>query len=79
MSENSEAGRQNHHTRYWIVGAVAAVVSAATVAYVFYSRAKHLKPQVETVQQILDRCHDQVRVIEEKLGQLNELTARQLS
>jgi hypothetical protein len=76
MSDSEGTQKPSHHTKYWIVGTVAAAVSAATVAYVFYLRSKHLKPQVEGVQQLLDRCHDQVRSIEDKLGQLNELATR---
>ncbi|GAB4462770.1 MAG: hypothetical protein OHK0029_30260 [Armatimonadaceae bacterium] len=53
------------------VGVVAAVVSAATVAYVFWWRSRHLTPKVESVQQLLDRCHTQVRDIQEKLGELS--------
>ena len=57
---------------YLIVGVVAAAVSAATAAYIFWSRSRHLVPQVETVQDLLDRAHDQVRDIEHRLNELRE-------
>jgi len=60
---------------YIVVGVVAAAVSAATAAYVFWSRSRRLSPHVETVQEILDRCHDQIRSIEQRLGDLHVPTA----
>lgn len=60
---------------YLIVGVVAATVSAATAAYVFWSRSRHLSPHAETVQDLLDRCHDQVRDIERRLGELHATSA----
>ena len=56
---------------YVIVGVVAAAVSAATAAYVFWVRSRRLAPHVETVQDLLDRCHDQVRDIERRLSELH--------
>jgi len=55
---------------YIVVGVVAAAVSAATAAYIFWQRQRRLVPQVETVQDLLDRCHAQVRSIEQRLGEL---------
>ena len=57
---------------YLVVGVVAAAVSAATAAYIFWLRSRHLSPQVETVQDLLNRCHDQVREIEQRLGDLRQ-------
>lgn len=56
---------------YIVVGVVAAAVSAATAAYIFWNRQRHLVPQSETVQDLLERCHSQVRSIEQRLGELN--------
>jgi hypothetical protein len=56
---------------YIVVGVVAAAVSAATAVYIFWKRQHHLAPQVETVQDLLERCHAQVRSIEQRLGELN--------
>ena len=69
MSESNPANPSSRRA-YIIVGVVAAAASAATAAYIFYSRSRDLAPQVETVQQLLDRCHDQVRTIEQRLGEL---------
>lgn len=55
---------------YIVVGVVAAAVSAATAVYIFWKRQQHLVPQVETVQDLLERCHAQVRSIEQRLGEL---------
>jgi hypothetical protein len=55
---------------YIVVGVVAAAVSAATAAYIFWKRQHRLSPQVETVQDLLERCHAQVRGIEQRLGEL---------
>lgn len=71
---NNGSGENNKRT-YLIVGVVAAAVSAATAAYIFWQRSRHLAPQVETVQQILDRCHAQVRSIEQRLGDLSSVTS----
>jgi septal ring factor EnvC (AmiA/AmiB activator) len=56
---------------YIVVGVVAATVSAATAAYIFWQRSRRITPQIESVQQLLDRCHDQVHTIEQRLGELN--------
>lgn len=61
----------SHVKTYIVVGVVAAAVSVATAAYIFWSRSRHLAPHVETVQDLLDRCHDQVRDIERRLGELH--------
>ena len=56
-----------------VVGVAAAAVSAATAAYVFWARQRanvSVAPQAETVQQLLDRCHDQVRSIEQRMADL---------
>ena len=55
---------------YIVVGVVAATVSAATAAYIFWSRYQKMHPAVESVQNLLDRCHDQVRAIEQKMSDL---------
>ena len=74
MSDSPESKRSRKPT-YLVVGVVAAAVSAATVAYIFWSRSRHFSPQAESVQQLLDRCHDQVRAIEQRLGELTQPTA----
>ena len=56
---------------YIVVGVVAAAVSAATAAYIFYVRSRQLAPHIDSVQQLLDRCHDQVQSIEKRLGELH--------
>jgi hypothetical protein len=67
------ASFENSSRSYLIVGVVAAAVSAATAAYIFWSRSRHLAPQqVETVQELLDRCHTQVRNIEQHLHELSQ-------
>ncbi|MES2465430.1 MAG: hypothetical protein V4671_33095 [Armatimonadota bacterium] len=58
---------------YIVVGVVAAAVSAATAAYIFWKRQHPLAPQVETVQDLLERCHAQVRSIEQRLGELKTI------
>jgi hypothetical protein len=55
---------------YMVVGVVAATVSAATAAYVFWSRSRRIRSSNETVEDLLGRCHDQVRLIEQRLGEL---------
>jgi uncharacterized membrane protein len=59
---------------FLIVGVVAATVSAATAAYIFWRHQRRLVPQVETVQDLLDRCHSQVRSIERRLSELSAAT-----
>ena len=54
---------------YVMVGVVAAAVSAGTAAYVFWSRNRRSSTGIESVDSLLDRCHDQMRVIEQRLGE----------
>ncbi len=58
-------------TTYIVVGVVAAAVSAATAAYIIWSRNRSLAPQVESVQDLLEQAHDKMRQIEQKLGDLH--------
>lgn len=61
---------------YLVVGVAAVAVSAATAAYILWSRSKtEVSVQAETVQQLLDQCHNQVRSIEQRLAELNGATA----
>lgn len=69
--ETTVLGSDAAKRAYIVVGVVAAAVSAATAAYIFWQRQRQLMPQVETVQELLDRCHAQVRTIEQRLGELN--------
>ncbi len=62
MSESSRKA-------YMMVGVVAAAVSAGTAAYVFWSRNRRSSSGIESVDSLLDRCHDQMRVIEQRLGE----------
>jgi flagellar basal body-associated protein FliL len=57
---------------YWVVGVVAATVSAATAAYIIWTHGKKsgVASASETVEDLLDRCHDQVKQIEQRLGEL---------
>lgn len=57
---------------YWVVGIVAASVSAATAAYLIWSRGKRAGVDVasETVEELLDLCNDQVKRIEQRLGEI---------
>lgn len=71
-SEASPPPSQPHHRSYLVVGIVAAAVSAATAAYIFWSRSRHLVPHVETVQELLERCHNQVKSIEQQIGDLQQ-------
>ncbi|HVK03416.1 MAG TPA: hypothetical protein VM490_08070 [Armatimonadaceae bacterium] len=57
-------------TPYIVVGIVAAAVSAAVAAYVFWTRSRSLGPHVESVQDLLEQAHDKMRSIEQKLGDL---------
>ena len=75
MTNSGAAAPAPSYKAYMVVGIVAAAVSAATAAYVFWSRSRHLSPHVETVQDLLDRCHDQVRDIEKRLGELRQPTS----
>ena len=57
---------------YWVVGIVAATVSTATAAYLIWSRGKRVGVDAasETVEDLLDRCNDQVKRIEQRLGEI---------
>ncbi len=57
---------------YWVVGIVAATVSAATAAYFIFSRGKQagVDAASDTVEELLDRCNDQVKRIEQRLGEI---------
>jgi hypothetical protein len=72
-SDSSENTAKPWKNGYLVVGIVAATVSAATVAYVFWARSQRITT-ADDVQHLLDRCHDQVRTIEQRLGELTELT-----
>jgi len=71
MADSMTASEETAKRAYIIVGVVAAAVSAATAAYIFWSRYQRGHTAVESVQNLLDRCHDQVRAIEQKLTELN--------
>ena len=57
---------------YWVVGVVAATVSAATAAYLIWnhSRRASVSAATDSVEELLDRCHDQVQRIEKRLGEI---------
>ena len=57
---------------YLIVGIAASAMAAAATAFVIISRQRRLSAAAaaDTVQELLDRCHLQVRNIESKLGEL---------
>jgi hypothetical protein len=65
-----ENGGESSQTTLIIVSVVAAVVSAATVAYFFWRRSHDLTPRVHSVQQLMDRCHDQLRDLHHRLDEL---------
>lgn len=71
MADSTSTPGTSGKRAYIVVGIVAAAVSAATAAYIFWARTREIAPGVESVQNLLDRCHDQVRVIEQKLIDLN--------
>lgn len=56
---------------FWVVGVVAATVSAATAAYFIWAHGKKagVAAASDTVEELLDRCHDQVKQIEQRLGE----------
>jgi hypothetical protein len=56
---------------YLFVGVVAATVAAAATTYYFMARGRRVAVAAESVQELLDRCHDQVRSIESRLGELS--------
>lgn len=66
-----ENGGPSSQTTLVIVSVVAAVVSAATVAYFFWRRSQELTPRVHSVQQLMDRCHDQLRDLHHRLDELS--------
>ena len=66
-----ESGGHSSQTTLVIVSVVAAVVSAATVAYFFWRRSQDLTPRVHSVQQLMDRCHDQLRDLHHRLDELS--------
>jgi uncharacterized protein (DUF3084 family) len=57
---------------YLVAGIVAASVSAATAAYFIWSRGKRagVAAASDNVEDLLDRCHDQVKRIEQRLGEI---------
>ncbi len=69
-TDRKEKGILAAKQAYIVVGVVAAAVSAITAGYIFWKRQRHLIPQSETVQDLLERCHAQVRSIEQRLGEL---------
>lgn len=73
ISENTEKenGGDSSQSTLIIVSVVAAVVSAATVAYFFWRRSQDLTPRVHSVQQLMDRCHDQLRDLHHRLDELS--------
>ncbi len=54
-----------------VAGVVAAAVSAGTAAYVVWARHRRLTDGGESVDSLLDRCHDQMRLIEQRMGELS--------
>ena len=60
---------------YWVVGIVAATVSTATAAYLIWSRGKRagVDAASETVEELLDLCNDQVKRIEQRLGEIPQV------
>jgi hypothetical protein len=72
MSENARkpVGHTNAKTTYIVVGVVAAVVSAATVAYFFYKRSQDASLKMKNVEELLDRSHELVGEIHRRLGDL---------
>lgn len=57
---------------YWVVGIVAASVSAATAGYLIWARGRHagVAAAADSVEELLDRCHDQVKRIEQRMGDI---------
>lgn len=75
MSNTAASPQEAAKRTYIIVGIAAAATAAAATAYVFWKRSHVLSPQSETVQQLLDRCHTQIRSIEHRLSDLTSSTA----
>jgi len=73
MTTQANPGSDPAFTAILVVGVVAAVVSAATAVFILRSRSRQqLAPHAESVQEILERCRDQVRDIEEHLSELHQ-------
>ena len=70
MTDTGTLEPPHSYRTYVIVGVVAAAVSAATAAYIFWARSRHLVPHVESVQDLLERCHEQVQTIEQRLNEI---------
>ena len=56
---------------YVLISIAAASVAATVTAYVLLARQQRVAVKVDSVQDLLDRCHDQVRSIEGRLGELS--------
>ena len=72
MTNPTNPDSNSAYRAYLMVGIAAAVVSAATAVYIFRSRTRPFAAPVETVQDILDRCRDQVRDIEQHMSDLHQ-------
>ena len=61
---------------YWVVGIVAATVSAATATYIICCRGKQagVVAASDSVEELLDRCHDQLKRIEQRMGEFSQAT-----
>jgi hypothetical protein len=55
---------------YVTVGVVAAVASAATAALIFWNRSRQSGGRIESVEDLIDRCNNQVKSIEGRLGDI---------
>jgi hypothetical protein len=59
---------------YVTVGVVAAVASAATAALIFWNRSRQgnrsESGRIESVEDLIDRCNNQVKSIETRLGDM---------
>jgi membrane-bound inhibitor of C-type lysozyme len=64
--------RTDNKKAFWVVGVVAATVSAATAAYIIWTHGKKagVASASDTVEDLLDRCHDQVKQIEQRLSEV---------
>jgi hypothetical protein len=61
----------NQRKAYVVAGVFAAAVSAGTAAYVLWSRHRKAVESGESVDSLLDLCHDQMRLIEQRLGEIS--------